>query len=187
MSTAPFVQCRACKSEHREGIDSRLLAGESPRRVSAWLEETHGERIAFQSLHNHRNTHLRPVVADEVKRRVAESVPEPESPPQMTAAMGAVVSQRMHHLDMLAWVANQAQTVAESVNLNLENKPSMGAVTLYLGCLREVREVAGAIHDILEGDRPVEVNAHIDSLGDLLGLALSPQPQPPPADKPTDP
>lgn len=189
MPSPQQTRCRACLSAHREEIDRRLIDGTSPRAVSDWLRETHGEAIPFQALHNHRAAHVREGIKAEVKRMVAERVPPPapvvpKAP--MSAPMAEAVIERMHHLDLLAWVAGQARMMAESVNINLE-KPGMGAVTLYLGCLREVREVAMATHEILEGDRPVEVNAHIDSLGDLLGLALSPQPQPPPADKPTDP
>lgn len=52
------ARCRACQSPHRADIDGRLLNGESTRAVSAWLEKTHGEKIDFSNLANHRRAHL---------------------------------------------------------------------------------------------------------------------------------
>jgi len=192
VAPAPSPKCRACTSPHAAEIDRRLLAGDSTRKVAEWLQAECGEHHTFQALYKHLRGHLRGGIAAEVKRIVSEVSPEPVAPPPsrpMTEPARAVVRERLHHLDILAWCAIQAQDMAEAMAAKIHEspKPGMTLATLYLGCLREAREAALSTHEILEGDRPVEVNAHIDSLGDLLGLALSPQPQPQPADKPTDP
>jgi hypothetical protein len=91
-ATAPLglkvePSCKTCMSRHRDEIEARLLGGESSRRVSAWLETTHGETIRYDALNRHRKTHVNPGL--DAARQIQATAP-PEKQPARPA--GATVT-----------------------------------------------------------------------------------------------
>lgn len=198
MASTSNPRCKACASQHRAEIDGQLVRGESGRAVSAWLEKTHGEKIDFTGLVNHRTRHLN--VVGEVRERLDDRLEEAkaaarkqreaerderaaENPEREEAVLDTLDS-----VDVLTRLAAIGLRVVESlademtspVNLPPGERPD-GApaarvgidpakVALFTGCMRETRQAAVAKHELLHGKK-LEVEAAFEGgLGDLLAL-----------------
>ncbi len=188
------TNCHSCQSPHRAEIDRRLLANESTRSVSAWLEATHGVRITFSRLANHRREHL--AIVEEARMQLARieaakhrtegplgpefdavlgpptSAPAP--PPPKTPAEehydAAVngLAERIRRLDRIAIINLEvAEALREPV---LAKDVTSAQAAVFAKAMRESREATVAAIELLEGQ---SVESTIgDGLGELLALAF---------------
>lgn len=168
------ARCRACNTPHREEIDRRLLAGESARSVSAWLDATHGERIPFQGLANHKSEHL-DAHAEAVARIEATAAPVFEAAVQKVVADAAVLNE----------VAEIALVTARDLAAQVRSgKCSQPVATAYAASLANARGAVTDRHELLYGKKlNVESNApaapapEADALhARLAGFAARPAP-----------
>lgn len=141
-TTGYSARCRACNSQHRAGIDERLLAGESARAVASWLLDTQGERIPFQALANHKAEHLQvlPVAAAIVER----------AEPVFAAAVAKVVAD--------AAVLNEVATIALDTARALSpaiasGKAPMAVAVAFNGALSNARSAVTDRHELLHGKK----------------------------------
>jgi hypothetical protein len=137
-------RCRACNSAHRPAIDERLLAGESTRVVSQWLQETHGERIPHQALLNHRGEHLN-------ARAEAAAIVEAATPPYAAAVSTVVASAGL--LDEVAGAAMQVVRGLLPRMSDPKYSPSMATVVLFNGALSNARASVTDRHELLHGKK----------------------------------
>src|SRR5690348_11589017 len=97
------AQCKACNSPHRAELDRRLLAGESTRSVSEWLDAEHGERITHVALGNHKLAHLNVTAA--AKEQLAAATP----------AFEAAVTKVVADANLLDEIASLAMSAARQL------------------------------------------------------------------------
>lgn len=140
-------RCKACNTPHRAAIDARLLAGESSRAVSAWLAETHGERIPHQGLVNHKSEHL-----DAKHEAVARMM---EAAPVFEAAVNRVVADA-HVLDEVASIGLRVARALEAHVSNPSAKVSQPMATVFAAALTNARSAVTDRHEMLHGKK-VEV------------------------------
>lgn len=148
--TAPLPgfnpKCRACNSAHRAGIDERLLRGDAARSVSSWLESTHGERIPFQSLLNHKSAHLD-------VREAAAAIAEQAAPVFQAAVAGVIADVKV--LDEVASIAIRTARALEPIVSS--GKVSQPVATAFVGALAQARGSVADRHELLHGKK-VEVS-----------------------------
>lgn len=159
MSTTGYsARCRACNSQHRAGIDERLLAGESARAVATWLLDTHAERIPFQALANHKSEHLAvlPVAA-----AIVES-----AEPVFQAAVAKIVAD----VAVLNEVACIALTTARKLSNQIASgKAPMAVAVAFNGALSNARAAVTDRHELLHGKK-LELNTNGDDAPDAETL-----------------
>jgi len=136
-------RCRACNTPHRAEIDVRLLAGESARAVSSWLDTTHGERIPFQGLANHKAEHL-DAHTEAVARIEAAATPVFEAAVQKVVADVVVLNE----------VAEIALTTARDLAKQVRSgKCSQPIATAYAASLANARGAVTDRHELLYGKK----------------------------------
>lgn len=172
MSAERRPRCRACNSQHREEIERRLLSGEPGRKVSAWLDQTHGEYISHAGLNAHKADHIQ--LAAEVRAEVEA---------QAERAKAAGVRRRVADIEMLDAVARQALRTSRLLAPKME-APSMAQSTAYAAVLREVRECVKLRDDMLRDKKPAEGQAVAEA---KLVVELSFPERPPPETPATPP
>lgn len=157
MAAGYSAQCRACNSPFRGDIDKRLLAGDATRKVSDWLEKTHGERIPHNALGNHKRSHL-DVIA-EVRARSVESA---------SPAFEAAVADALDTLATLDRLAAIGLRVVEAHADEMANAFAAdidpAKVSLFNGCLRQTQAILVAKHELLEGKK-----VNVETSGALAG------------------
>jgi len=140
------ARCRACNSPHRSAIDERLLGGESSRTVSAWLSETHGERIPHQALGNHRTEHL------DVKAEAGAVIALAAAAPAFHAAVQRVVADVL----VLDEVASIGLRVARALEPHVSNpalKVSQPIATVFAAALANARAAVTDRHELIHGKK----------------------------------
>ncbi len=138
-------KCRACNSPNRAELDAKLLAGDSARSVSAWLQEARGERIPFQALLNHKGSHL------DVRAEAAAIVEA--AAPAYAAAVAKVVA-NVGVLDDVAGIALEAaKALLPAVK---SGKAPMAVSVAFTGALSNARAAVTDRHELLHGKK-VEV------------------------------
>lgn len=143
-TTGYSARCRACNSAHRPEIDQRLLAGDSARAVSSWLSDTHGERIPFQALANHKGEHLQ--VFDAAAAIVEAAAPVFE------AAVAKIVADA----SVLNEVAEHSLTVVRGLAPLMKDpnaKVSMATAVVFNGALSNARAAVMDRHELLHGKK----------------------------------
>jgi len=150
-------QCKACNSALRPEIDQRLLAGESTRSVSTWLETTHGEKIPFQNLAKHKLSHCAVRAAALAKIEAVRPVHE--------AAIEKIVAEA----SLLDEVAGMAIRGARAIAPTVGPEIPAGAAIAFGKCLAEARAAVMAKHELLHGK---QANLTLTGLGDLLSLGF---------------
>lgn len=138
------AKCRACNSAHRSEIDARLLGGESTRAVSAWLNETHQERIPHQGLLNHRSEHL------DVRAEAAAIVEA--AAPAFAAAVEKVVAD-VAVLDEVATIGLRVARALEARVIDPASKPSQPIATIFAAALSNARAAVIDRHEMLHGKK----------------------------------
>lgn len=139
------ARCRACNSAHRAELDEKLLAGDSARSISVWLQEAHGERISFQALLNHKASHL------DVREAAAALVEQ--AAPVFRAAVSGIVAD-VAVLDEVALIGLRAARALEVVVA--KGKFSQPVATAFVGALAQARGAVSDRHELLHGKK-VEV------------------------------
>jgi hypothetical protein len=150
------AQCRACNSKRREEIDKRLLGGDTPREVSAWLGGE-GEKISHVALTNHKNAHL--AVLEDVKRRLEETRP----------AHAAAVDRVLSEVEAL----EEVQTLSLRVARTLAQAPStldMAQAIILNGTLKAAAQAAKDRYELLHGKK-LNVNATVSQRDELKKLS----------------
>lgn len=140
------ARCRPCNSPHRAAIDERLLGGESSRMVSAWLAETHGERIPHQALGNHRTEHL------DVKAEAEAVIALATAAPAFHAAVQRVVAD----VGVLDEVASIGLRVARALEPHVSNpalKVTQPIATVFAAALSNARAAVMDRHEMLHGKK----------------------------------
>lgn len=138
------ARCKACNSRHRAEIDRRLLHGESARAVSAWLDDSHGERIPHQGLLNHKGEHLQ--VLDAAAAIVEAATPVFEAAVAKIVADASVLNEVAEH--SLTVVRGLAQTMKDP-----NAKVSMAAAVVFNGALSNARAAVMDRHELLHGKK----------------------------------
>ena len=136
------AKCRACNSAHRAEVDARLLAGESTRAVSAWLSETHGERIPHQGLLNHRGEHLN-------ARAEAAAIVEAATP-VFVAAVERIVADTVVLDDVASIALDAARSLLPIIK---SGKPPMAVSVAFTGALSNARAAVTDRHEMLHGKK----------------------------------
>lgn len=140
-------KCKACNSAHRPEIDAKLLAGESTRSVSEWLDAEHGETIGHVALANHKLAHLN--VTEAAKAKLAEAAP----------AFEAAVTKVVANAELLDEVASLAMDAARKLAPAML-APAMAQAVAFGAALREARSAVVEKHELLHGKKlQVETNA----------------------------
>lgn len=167
------ARCRACNTPHRVDIDARLLAGESARAVSSWLDATHGERIPFQGLANHKSEHL-DALGEAVARIEAAAAPVFEGAVQKVVADAAVLNE----------VAEIALATARDLAKQVRSgKCSQPIATAYAASLANARGAVTDRHELLygkklnvESNQPAPTAPEADALHARLAQLAAVQP-----------
>lgn len=157
MSAGYSAQCRACNSAFRGDIDKRLLEGEPTRKISAWLHETHGERIPHNALANHKKAHL-DVIAEVRARSVQAAAPSFEK----------AVTETLDTLATLDRLAAIGLRVIEA-HAPMMADGGIGAfdsaqVALFNGCMKQTHAILVAKHELLDGKK-----VNIETSGAMSG------------------
>lgn len=176
-------RCKACNSPHRAEIDGRLLNGEAARAVAVWLEQTHGEKIHFSGLTDHKNKHLN--VLGEVKERLKDAEAEAralreaarDERAEAEPAFEEAVQQKLGEVDVIDEIIAMAMRVGRSAQRTILSGAlpdgsgpaapgedfvspdvSSALVGLFTGSLKAAKDAVVAKHEMLEG-KSVNVNA----------------------------
>lgn len=168
MPAGKSSKCLACNCAHRAEIERRLIAGESGRKVSAWLKREHKQYISDAALSRHKREHL-PVV------RAAREKVEAEAAAGYDAAVVRVVADAA----LLDLAASYALDTVKRLAPAMAD-PSMAQATAYGAALREIRGAVGDRHEMLNGDRPPS-----NDLPRFIVELTSPE-RPPPCPPPGD-
>lgn len=163
-------RCHACNSDFRADIDRMLLAGETTRAVSQWLDKTHCERIAHNSLAAHKREHLK--VMEEAQERLAERAAEQA---EAAKAFDDAVAQKVNDVEMLEEVARVGYAMVKKLGTELSRSGAVvtkADVSLFTGAMKHTTEAIVAKHELLDGKK-VNVNGHVSGIGDLFALADS--------------
>lgn len=152
-TTGYSARCRACNSAHRSEIDQRLLGGDSARAVSSWLADTHGERIPFQAIANHKGEHLAVLP-------VAAAIVEAATP-----VFEAAVAKIVADASVLNEVAEHSLTVVRGLAKTMQDpnaKVSMATAVVFNGALSNARAAVMDRHELLHGKK-LQVSSTGDS------------------------
>jgi hypothetical protein len=166
MALTSNPSCRACASSHRAELDRKLLAGDSTRAVSAWLEREHGERIPFQAIAIHKAKHCN--APAEALARVEQAKVQLEA---ARPAFEASVAKITADVELLDELATMTVGVARVLGPGIHTDPSPQQARVFLGALKEAREAVVAKHELLHGKK-VNVDGSITGIAEFLGLAF---------------
>lgn len=157
------------RSEHRDEIDDLLLAGESPRFVSAWLKNTYNEYISHTAINNYRKKNLNVVqeAAIEYKKRKQEKEAakkkQQESDKRSKTKKDRTVRKTVSDLEKLDVIIEDSYKTDIDIE-RLEHDPDVDQVQVEKLKLQKRKQGIDAINaktNILKNDDTnIEVNVH---------------------------
>lgn len=140
MLVGSSARCRICTSARRAEIDRRLLAGESARKVSKWLDHV-GEKLSDMAIGAHKSNHLN------IKAAAAAAVNE-----ETAAAFAAGIKKVVADANLLDDLAGYAMSTVEMLAPQMGD-PSMAQATAYAAVMREIPNFIELREKLLGGNK----------------------------------